>query len=227
MACSASFDGSGTCSYLTCHPRAGPISLHITSSPLPLQSPQCFPFTAGAPTSQPQLRFSDPCLPLWWDLLHLLPSPPNPGALPREPSTPTHATFLCGCSLRCLLCPGPCKWPYQVRGPKPSILSVSTPRRPALISTESLPPTATPLPWDLNCVLTCSVFPVCLRECQPFWVALANSPRCAAPSRDGGGVERPIKACAPPSPLTRASQPCTTESRWPQKAPRPGCPSVP
>lgn len=105
---------------------------------LPLQNPQCFPRTAGVnPNSQAQLRFSDPRLPLRGDPLHLLPSPPNPGAPPRTGTLPAprshpHPTSFAGrLPSPALLCRGLCKWPCQVWGPKPSIAScVSTPPCP-------------------------------------------------------------------------------------------------
>ena len=116
---------------------------------LPLQNPQCFPRIAGVnPNSQAQLRFSDPRLPLRGDPLHLLPSPPNPGAPPRTGTLPaprSHPppTSFAGLlpspplsspplpSPPALLCRGLCKWPCQVWGPKPSIAScVSTPLHP-------------------------------------------------------------------------------------------------
>lgn len=109
--------------------------------------------------------------------------------------------------------------------------SWSGPTLIGFISTESLPP---PLHLDLNCLFACSVFLVGLRECQPFWAALANSPHCPAPSRDGGGLEGPISACAPTDYglpfLSRARVHVQTESRWPMlPPPRPvqAVPSVP
>lgn len=98
--------------------------------------------------------------------------------------------------------------------------SWSGPTLIGFISTESLPP---PLHLDLNCLFACSVFLVGLRECQPFWAALANSPHCPAPSRDGGGLEGPISACAPTDYglpfLSRARVHVQTESRWPMLPP--------